>query len=447
MKVVAPEDRWVSQAPKLGFVGWFDGSRGVGVAMVLVGHALHEYFESWVTIVDSFFALSGFLIVTLLLQEARTTGTISLRKFFTRRAVRLLPSVWLFVTVWLAIAAVGEAIGIDGLSIKEVLKDAVAAVTYVYHVFFPNGLFMIHPETQNKRTMWHLWTLSVEEHFYFIIPGLVLWCLKRNLVKVLGGMMAFGVIAIGVARFLAYTGPAMSAGTPSGVRLAFLQRPDALMMGVLLAVVNAHITKERADVLRKPIMWIGYLGFAMWIFALNSSIGLFERLGLPYIHYLPDTPAGATHEAMSQHWYWFRFGHTIGIVGFAFMAMALYRFPGWWLDRFFCWKPWQTLGRMSYTLYIWHALPYLIILALTNGDDATPMVQLLRTPILVACAFAVALPVYYKVELKVMGMKLRFAAEKETLDIRTGKMIDVDEARRRDADGGSGGGSDSGAGR
>ena len=104
---VAP--RWVSKAPKMGFVGFFDGLRGVGVGMVLIGHALFEYLESWVTIVDTFFVISGFLITTLLLQESRSTGSISLRKFFSRRAIRLLPTVWLFVSVWLVIGAVGLA--------------------------------------------------------------------------------------------------------------------------------------------------------------------------------------------------------------------------------------------------------------------------------------------------------------------------------------------------
>ena len=72
---------FVTKAPKLGLVGGFDGIRGIGICMVLIGHALFEYVESWVTIVDTFFVLSGFLITTLLLQETRTTGTISLKKF------------------------------------------------------------------------------------------------------------------------------------------------------------------------------------------------------------------------------------------------------------------------------------------------------------------------------------------------------------------------------
>jgi peptidoglycan/LPS O-acetylase OafA/YrhL len=423
MAVTAPADRWVSKAPKLGFVGSFDGIRGLGVCMVLVGHALFEYLESWVTIVDTFFVMSGFLIVTLLLQESRNTGTINIKKFYQRRGIRLLPSVWLFVSVWLVIGAVGQAVGIEGLKFTEVLKDGTAAVTYVYHVFFPNGLYMIHPGQQDKRTMWHLWTLSVEEHFYLIIPGLVWFCLKRNWVKLLGWGMGLGAAAIGIARLLAYTGPLMGDGAPSGLRLAFLQRPDALMWGVTLAILNAHITTETAERIKKPMMWVGYVSFVVWLAVLNLSSGLADKLGLPYFKYLPDGPSEAGHAAMVEHWYWFRFGHTLGALAFAGMFFALYRYPGWWLERFFSLSPFRWMGRMSYTLYVWHALPYVILLALTNGDDATPTVKLLRTPILVLAAFAVSIPVFYKVEMRVMGMKLRFASEKDTLDLRTGKMV------------------------
>lgn len=421
----AAEERWVSRAPKMGFVGFFDGLRGIGVAMVLIGHALFEYLESWVTIVDTFFVVSGFLITTLLLQESRSTGTISLRKFFSRRAIRLLPSVWLFVAVWLVVAAIGQAVGIKGLIFTEVLKDGLAAVTYVYHVVFPNGLYMIHPGQQDKRTMWHLWTLGVEEHFYLVIPGLVIWCIRRNWMKALGWGMGLGAVAIGVARLFAYTGPVMSNGTPSGIRLAFLQRPDALMFGVAVAILNAHLTDETIARYRKPVVAAGWIGFALWIAALNLSNGIIEKLGGPYFKYLPDNPAGATHEAMSHHWYWFRFGHSMGAIGFAALLFWLYRFPGHWLDRLFSWEPFRWVGRLSYTLYVWHALPYVIILALTNGEDASPTMKLLRTPVLVLAAFAVSMPVYYKVELRVMAMKLRFASEKQTLDLRTGEMVET----------------------
>ena len=110
MTVAAERAPYVSRAPKLGLVGSFDGIRGIGIGMVLVGHAMFVYMESWVTIVDTFFVLSGFLITTLLLQEHRSTGTISLKKFYQRRGLRLLPSVWLFVGVWLVISTIATLI-------------------------------------------------------------------------------------------------------------------------------------------------------------------------------------------------------------------------------------------------------------------------------------------------------------------------------------------------
>ena len=82
-------------------------------------------------------------------------------------------------------------------------------------------------------------------------------------------------------------------------------------------------------------------------------------------------------------------------------------------------------GEVVYTLYIWHALPYLIIFSLTGGEDVSLAKQLIRTPVLIASAFAVSLPVYYLVEMRVLKMKLRFSSEKETLDLTTGKMVQV----------------------
>lgn len=148
-----PDSPFVSRAPRLGLVGGFDGIRGIGVMMVLVGHALFEYVESWVTIVDTFFVLSGFLITTLLLQEHRSTGDIGMRKFYARRAIRLLPTVWLFCAAWIVVGIIGTIFAVEGISLRGILEDALAAVTYVYDLVFPNGLYMIQPDTQDDRYM------------------------------------------------------------------------------------------------------------------------------------------------------------------------------------------------------------------------------------------------------------------------------------------------------
>ncbi|HMU79725.1 MAG TPA: acyltransferase [Microthrixaceae bacterium] len=423
---------FVSSAPKLGLVGGFDGIRGIGVMMVLVGHALFVYFESLVTIVDTFFVLSGFLITTLLLQEHRNTGDIGLRKFYARRAVRLLPSVWLFCAVWIVIGVIGTVLHIEAISLKGILEDSAAAVAYVYHLFFPNGLYMIEPDVQNNRYMWHLWTLSVEEWFYFAIPTTVLVCIRRNWIKQLGWLLGAGIVAIGVARWFAYTGFWQDdAGMISGIRLALLQRPDGLMLGALLAIVNAHLTAERIDRLRKPIVVVATVGLVVWAVALTTSFGLFEKLGLPYFKYLPDGPEQFSRPQMlaQSPVYWFRWGHTLGIFAFGAILFGLVHCRRWWLARAWSWRPFQWMGRMSYTLYVWHALPYVFIIALTGGEEASPTVQVLRLPVLIAAAFAVSLPVYYFVELRALRVKLRFSAEKEALDLTTGKMVRVEDGK------------------
>lgn len=419
---------FVSRAPKLGLVGSFDGLRGIGVMMVLFGHALFKYVESWVTIIDTFFVLSGFLITTLLLQEARTTGTISLKKFYSRRAVRLFPSLWLFVGVWLVISTISTIVGFEPLSLRHVGEDAAAALLYVYHLFFPNGLYVIEPAVQDHRTMWHLWTLSVEEWFYAVIAGTVLVCVRKRWVAVLGVAMLGAFAAIGIARWYAYTGFFQNdRGMVAGVRMAFLQRPDALMLGVALAAANSYVTEEMVVRWRKVLLSLATVGIGIWFVMLNLSSGLVKKLGGPYFDYLPSGPSEFTRPQMLDTLYWFRFGHTLGALGFGLMLIGMVRYRDWWMSRFLSWKPFQWMGRLSYTIYLWHALPFLLLMAVTGGDNPSTAIQLLRTPFLVAAAIAVSMPVYYLVELRVLKVKLRFSAEKEVLDMRTGKMVQVDQ--------------------
>ncbi|MGB3411575.1 MAG: acyltransferase [Microthrixaceae bacterium] len=423
----AESDVFVSRAPKLGLVGSFDGIRGIGVFMVLVGHALFRFVESWVTVVDTFFVLSGFLITTLLLQEVRTTGTISLKKFYSRRAIRLLPSVWLFVGVWLVISLISTVVGFDALSIHNVGKDAAAVLLYIYHLVYPNGLYVIEPAVQGHRTMWHLWTLSVEEWFYALIAGTVLISVRKRWVAFLGLLMAALFIAIGVARWFAYTGFFQDdSGMIAGVRMAFLQRPDALMLGVALAAANAYVSDEMIERWRRVVLGLATAGIVVWAIMLNLSSGLVKKLGGPYIDYLPSGPSEFTRPQMLDTLYWFRFGHTVGALAFGLMLVGMVRYRDWWFSRLLSWKPFRWTGRLSYTLYIWHALPYLILIPLLGGDEPSTAVELLRTPVLVVAAFLVSMPVYYKVELRVLEMKLRFSAEKEVLDMRTGKMVQVE---------------------
>src|SRR4051812_31489927 len=92
----------VYRVRKLGYVPSLDGMRAIAVALVLAAHA--GVLPGGTLGVDLFFVLSGFLITTMLLEEHERTGTLSVRAFYTRRAFRLLPALWLLLGAYVVYA-------------------------------------------------------------------------------------------------------------------------------------------------------------------------------------------------------------------------------------------------------------------------------------------------------------------------------------------------------
>ena len=121
---------------------------------------------------------------------------------------------------------------------------------------------------------------------------------------------------------------------------------------------------------------------------------------------------------VDDRWYYFRFNHFLSQALFLVAIFAILRYRDWWAPRLFSVKPLTFLGRLSYTLYIWHSVPIVLV------KLVAPDLNWVATTAFVGVAsVALALPIYRYVELPVLGMKLRFSAEKETLDLRTGKVI------------------------
>ena len=105
-----------------------------------------------------FFAISGFLITNRLLEEYESAGHVSLRSFYIRRAFRILPAA---LTYLLTLCVLGFALGWIPLTAGQILSSA---------LFFRN--YWVEPAAQSWYTG-HYWSLSVEEHFYLLWPGLL----------------------------------------------------------------------------------------------------------------------------------------------------------------------------------------------------------------------------------------------------------------------------------
>jgi peptidoglycan/LPS O-acetylase OafA/YrhL len=162
-----------------------DGWRAVAILAVLVAHSAWLFapgcfFESARVRhvarfggqgVDLFFAISGFLITSLLLAEMEKTGAASLRGFYTRRVFRILPPLIAYLLV------------LAGLAVWW--RELVAPWEFAASLLFFRNYTM---QVAGGRATNHFWTLSVEEHFYLFWPALLVFAGRRRALKIAIGI-------------------------------------------------------------------------------------------------------------------------------------------------------------------------------------------------------------------------------------------------------------------
>lgn len=144
--------------------------------------------------VDLFFVLSGFLITTLLLDERGHFGTISLRLFWARRFLRLMPIYLLYVGgITIAIIA-GPAANLAVHYGWTPTMLVLSLWTYTLNFLPMGGIWTGQYLTR------HLWSLSVEEQFYFVWPVLLCWLPGRWI----GPFAWILVVVVALANALGY---------------------------------------------------------------------------------------------------------------------------------------------------------------------------------------------------------------------------------------------------
>jgi peptidoglycan/LPS O-acetylase OafA/YrhL len=128
-----------------------DGVRACAALTVVISHAVTPRAPGQLA-VQAFFVLSGLLITWLLLAERFRTGSINLRSFYTRRAFRLLPPLFVLL-IWEVLVMRVPASSHGGL---------VAAGLYVANYYSAFG--------HDLAEVGHTWSLAIEEHFYLVWP-------------------------------------------------------------------------------------------------------------------------------------------------------------------------------------------------------------------------------------------------------------------------------------
>lgn len=316
-----------------GYKPALDGVRAIAVCAVMAFHLARPLGPipengGWLG-VDVFFVLSGYLITSLLLTERDSTGKIGLRRFYVRRFLRLAPLSVALVFGILVLQLAGVA---DRFALVLPWSGAVSILLYV-----SNWWVLARPEALGS--LGHVWSLSVEEQFYFVWPTTILccgWLTRRRALRLVGLVAAFGAVAIGVARHLRW---AAGSAAPDLSRLwrdiylnSFL-RPDGLFIGASLAVVlHCRTIAERV---RPLVAILGAAGFVFMIWMLAVA----------------DTPRDLRSIAWIPLW-----GLSVLNVATACAVAWLVVAPRSIVGRCLSLRPIIWIGRRAYGIYLFHPL-------------------------------------------------------------------------------------------
>jgi peptidoglycan/LPS O-acetylase OafA/YrhL len=185
-----------SAKPTRGYLPTLDGWRALAILAVILHHdSLHRL--GWLSTgwirehgergVQLFFALSGILICTRLLEEEQIRGRIDIRGFYIRRICRIQPAAW----AYLAVVGLLMLFGVIAREPKGIL----------YSVLLVRNIFPLQPTYEGWYTA-HYWSLSVEEHFYLLLPAFLL-LVRRYRVR----MMALAVVLLEIWRQMVFRHP------------------------------------------------------------------------------------------------------------------------------------------------------------------------------------------------------------------------------------------------
>jgi peptidoglycan/LPS O-acetylase OafA/YrhL len=317
-----------------------DGLRAVSILAVVLYHAFPKVLGSGYIGVDVFFVISGFLIGGLISAEL-AAGTFSFARFYTRRIRRLFPALILVVAFVLLVGwhmMFAEEFRLLG-------RHAFAASLFVAN-FPPMGEIGYFDREGHSKPLLHLWSLGIEEQFYFVWPVLAMLTRRsRRLFLVMTVVLAIASLALNV------TSPAPG--------LAFYQpwtRFWELAVGVLVAHLPLRLSARWRDVC--------------------CIVGLALIVGV------------ATADALKGFPGWWT---TLPVAG---AALVIASGPDTIVSRWVLASPPMVfVGKISYPLYLWH-WPLLAFTWVACGSF--PPAYLIQ--IMVAASFVLAWFTYRFVE-------------------------------------------------
>jgi peptidoglycan/LPS O-acetylase OafA/YrhL len=311
------------------------GLRAVAILLVVLFHAGIPGISGGYVGVDVFFVISGFVITGLLLREHGAGRRTSFLHFYSRRARRIIPaaSVVIIVTVIAAFHYLGSLTGHD------TAIDGQWASVFLANFHFAASQTNYLASQRPPSALQNYWSLAVEEQFYIVYPTVFLVAaslVTRISLRVRLAILLATVIVASYAFSIVFT-----SANPSSAFFSPLTRAWELALGGLIAVGSNSLRRLP----RSLAAFLSWLGLAAIV---TASVTL--------------TSASAYPGALV----------AIPVVGAGLIIAAGTSQPAWGVEYLLRQKPFQLLGLISYSLYLWH-WPILIIATQNRGATSLPV--------------------------------------------------------------------------
>ena len=316
-------------------IPFIQGLRGFAVSLVVLYHAGFLFNGGFIG-VDIFFVISGFVIGQSLSRELAQADKVSWSDFFFRRARRLIPA--LSLTLVVTVIAYWALFGVE--SVALLTKSLTSGSLFVsnFYFFLERGYVDLASDPLRN-----LWSLSVEEQFYFALPVIFLVAGFRSsskaqvLRKIL--LIGFAVLAISFISNIILVNYSLSFSVPQFLlpgRFAFFSpftRAWEFLVGLLLALSSKSLVSKVFFQLAGSLSVAGLIFAAWWLDSWQPFPGWFA---------LPVVVASAVLMLNSDQKTWF--------------------------TKLLSTRPFVYLGDISYSLYLLH-WPFLVIAKQKFGDE------------------------------------------------------------------------------
>ena len=345
---------------RLGYIPTLDGWRAIAIVLVMLHHdQVHPFLGAagvWIQSygfrgVDLFFAISGLLICTRLLEEEQLTGTIALRNFYVRRLFRIQPAVLIYLAALCLLMFTG------------VLEQAWSGIAF--SLLFVRNFLPLHLVSKDYYTG-HIWSLSVEEHFYLFLPFFL-----RRVRNHRASILLACVVILSLWRHIVFTHPSLHFGW------SYTFRTDIAVTGILLSSAVAVLLKRAA--------------IRSWC----------EKWMNPWLVILVVAAVWYDVDRWDHH-------HFLIFLTFPLLLVSTVYHPAGLPSKLLELAPVRYIGRISYSLYLWQMLFF------TEGSMTSPphshlLASVQTTWLRYPAVIALAIASYYLVEKPFVRMGHRLA--------------------------------------